>query len=291
VHLSEPAWQAYRKRISPRARDLPAYRNPNRRPKPSNIIDYLKFDVAVTERHRVLVQLEQAFPERAGVHDLDEDLVRPWDDARRHANRDKTDNHDRRLYTVLKKLSRDIDLLYTRWTESLSRENEYTAVTRDAAERAQRIAPPSDNDGDGDRAAQQQQQLHPMLHTWRHSREDWLRLLASYTYKRYSHSSFAMHAFGETLCRIKTDGAPSRTVTNEMLGCYRVNQKIVSQLTAQAAVASGAAEDAADDAEGDEQRGTVWEDEFEGQEAIEAMVQVMHVPGGYYDYDDGRSVE
>ncbi|KAI9930061.1 hypothetical protein ASPWEDRAFT_102291 [Aspergillus wentii DTO 134E9] len=257
VHLSEPAWQQYRKRISPWARDLPAYRNPDRRYKKSNIIDYLKFEVARKAKHAVLEQLEQSFPEMESHGTWDEDLIRPWDEAHEIAETDKPNG----LYAVLENVSRDVKTFHDRWVTSLSGEKDYSPVARDAVERVKTISPPS-----GD---------HPLIHTWQNSQHEWLRLLASCTYKRYSHSSFAIHAFGETLCQIKAATLPNRIIANEIVACYRVNQKVVSQLTAKEVPEE-------DEGEGDE---------YEGQEAVEAMMQGIQMPGGYYDLDDGISVE
>lgn len=94
MHLSEQVWQQYRKRISPRARELPAYRNPGRRYKASNIIDYLKLRVAWRQRDTVLRQLERQFPEAAIMRDLDEDLIRPWNEARPLARQDKAEGEN-----------------------------------------------------------------------------------------------------------------------------------------------------------------------------------------------------
>jgi hypothetical protein len=107
------------------------------------------------------------------------------------------------------------------------------------------------------------------------SNDEWLRLLASYTYRKHSHASFTIHAFGEILCQIKASNLPSRSVTNEILACYRVNHKAISQLTAKDAV-----DEECDDG-----------DEYEGEDAVEAMLYGM-MPGGYEDIEeDGLSVE
>lgn len=56
VHLSERAWQLYRKTISPVQRQRPAYKDtyPERKYKGSNMTGYLKFEVARKEREAVL---------------------------------------------------------------------------------------------------------------------------------------------------------------------------------------------------------------------------------------------
>lgn len=264
VHLSEQAWQQYRKKISPKAREVPAYKNAGRKPKKTNIIDYLKFDVAREERHAVLKDLQRAFPKDDSVYDRDEDLIRRWNEAQREAEIEKQGESEHgQLRTALNYAQREVERLYSQWISSISGENSFSPLAREAAEEARKIPPPSLGD-------------HPMIHMWRHSKDEWLRLLASYTYRKHSHASFTIHAFGEILCQIKTSNLPSRSVTNEILACYRVNHKAISQLTAKDAV----------DEESDDG------DEYEGEDAVEAMLYRMHMPGAYEDAeDDGLSVE
>lgn len=282
VHLSEQAWQQYRKRISPRARELPAYRNPGRRYNPKNIIDYLKFRVASRQRDTVLRQLEQHFPEAAIARHRDEDLIRPWNEAWELAQRDKEEGGD--LHAKLSPTLDEFKALRLQWSRSFSGESdnstststttmsrEFTPMAREAVERAKAIPPP--NHGD-----------HPLLHTWRHDPDAWLRVLASCAYKQYPEASFVIHAFGETLCQIKARTMPARTVTNEILACYRLNQKAASQLMARE-VPGDLDEDGGGGGGGEV-------DEFEGEDAIEAcLFGTQTIPGGYYDPDDTMSVE
>ncbi|KAI2931794.1 hypothetical protein CBS147320_2475 [Aspergillus niger] len=262
VHLSEKAWQQYRKKISPWARELPAYKNPRRKPKKSNVIDYLRFEVATQERHKMLEKLEAEFPEEKAPFSKDEDLVRPW-----HTIRERTKNEGQRgqLFIAAKGMREIIGKLHDQWIRSISRsQDSFSPHALDAAGEARSIPPP-----EGD---------HPLILVWQHCRDEWLRVLASYTYNEYPGASFVMHAFGEILCQIKSSALPARSVTSEILSCYRVNQKVVAQLTAQDVVEEG--EERLDG-----------EDEYEGHEAIEAMHFGMRSSGGYFDPDDCLSVE
>ncbi|OJJ83120.1 RNA dependent RNA polymerase [Aspergillus glaucus CBS 516.65] len=267
VHLSEQAWRQYRKRISPRTREPPAYRNLGRRYKTSNIIDYLKFWVASRQRDTVLEQLERQFPEAAIMRDLDEDLIRPWNEACQLAQADKVDSGN--LQAILENTVHEFNNLKQQWSSSFRGENntmrEFTQA-REAAERAKAIPPPTAKRGD-----------HPLLHTWRHDHGAWMRVLASCAYKKCPEASFVIHAFGEILCQIKASTIPSRTVTNEILACYRFNQKAASRLTAREIPASGEEVD---------------EFEYEGEYAIEAMCLhgTQQVLGGYWDPNDTFSV-
>jgi hypothetical protein len=258
VRLSEQAWQEYRKRISPRMREPPAYKNPGRKHKPSNIIDYLRFEVARTERNKVMKLLEGSFPEADNMHHRDEDLVRPWNEAHEQAQEDKREGGQ--LHLVLKRITDDIRKFHLRWAHSCSSANTFSAIL-DIAAQARAIPLP-----EGD---------HPMITVWRHSKDAWLQLLASCIHKNHPRSNLAFHAFGDELCQLKASSVPSRPVANEILACYRVNQKVVARLTARDVV-----ED--EDSDGDE---------YEGEGAIVATLHGTQMPGGWYDWDDGLSVE
>ncbi|CAG8899882.1 unnamed protein product [Penicillium egyptiacum] len=243
VHLSEAAWKEYRKTISPKQRALPAYRNPERKLKPSNIVDYLKFNVAQSELRRILSGLNKTFPENDIQNQLDHDLLRPWSETD-EASKSKSE-HSQELKDALVELRKSIDELYKQWNQghSASTGDEFSAISRQAAESAGALAPPHAG-------------RHPLIHTWQNSHNEWRRLVASYAYRRCPNSRFILHAFGETLCEIKASVSPSRLVTNEVIACYRVNQKMVAHLTANELPG-----DESDDA-----------DEYEDGEAIEAML-------------------
>jgi hypothetical protein len=262
VHLSEHAWQEYRKTISPNQRALPAYRNPERKPKISNIVDYLKFEVADRELRVILSRLNDAFPE-GEIHDtIDEDLVRPWNTALRIT--ESSPGHPGDLRETISTIQLSIDKLYKQWTQdhSTSSTAEFSVISSQVAESASTLSPPGGT--------------HPLLHTWQNSRTEWSQVMASYAYRRYPRSVFVMHAFGETLCQIKASVSASRLVTNEVLACYRVNQNMVPHLTVN---------DLPGKNDGDV-------DEYEGGEAIEALISVDKGPVDYHaDWDDGMSVE
>ncbi|KAE8359838.1 RNA dependent RNA polymerase-domain-containing protein [Aspergillus caelatus] len=259
VRLSEDAWRAYRKRVSPRARNLPAYKNPSRRPKLTNIIDYLRFEVAQKEKDSVLRLLEEPLSKAGTTYEHDRDLTRPWDEAQTQAEKDRLEGGQ--LHVILKNVAQEIDDLFHRWIRSVTGENSFSDVSLEIADQAKAVLPP-----EGD---------HPMILVWRYSEAAWLQLLASYSYKKHPESSFVLHAFGETICELKASSVPSRSVVNEILACYRVNQKVVARLTAGDMV-----ED--EDSDGG--------DEYEGADAI-AMLQATQLSEGYYDCDDDLFVE
>ncbi|KAJ5317803.1 hypothetical protein PENANT_c004G02203 [Penicillium antarcticum] len=268
VHLSEQAWQEYRKTISPKQRALPAYRNSERKSNPSNIVDYLKFEVADRELRTILSRLNDAFPESKIHNDRDEDLTRPWNTVLEVTENSPPPEESPPGSVDLRKLTGEIQLsidkLYRQWSQGHSASNaEFSAISRQAAECASALPPPEGS--------------HPLLHTWQNSRSEWSQVLASYAYLRYPRSGFVMHAFGETLCQIKASGSASRLITNDVLACYRVNQKMVAHLTVN---------DLPDHNNSDG-------DEYEGGEAVEALIAVdQGAPADFYDdWDDGMSVE
>ncbi|KAI9374503.1 RNA dependent RNA polymerase-domain-containing protein [Aspergillus egyptiacus] len=262
VHLSETAWRQYRRKISPRVRELPAYKNKDRKPKRNNIIDYIRFQVSRAEQKQVLTKLQNAFPEAEYAHHRDQDLVQPWNDAQKKAEIELREGGSS-LSAVMKQITRELDALVHRWDRNLSGgDGSFSPIAQEAAEQARSLPPPTSGD-------------HPMIHVWQHSRSEWLELMASYVYMKKPRSGFAFHAFGETLCQIKSRTVSSRTVTNEILACYRVNKKVVARLK----VEDGEEEEIGEGGE------------YEGHESIEAMLYGTAGVGGYYDPDDMMSVE
>ncbi|PKY06294.1 putative RNA-directed RNA polymerase [Aspergillus campestris IBT 28561] len=283
VQLSENAWQSYRKTINPNGRRVvPAYKNPSREYKVTNIIDYLKFVVASNERSHLLTQLEKTLNDSGSRSDRDEDLTRPWRDAKAASK----DSKDAQLQAELDRAERETDALFRQWGHSLGSKDEGSSseLAWQAAEKARDITPPVDHN-----STSKQQHPHPLIHIWHHRPEIWLEFLASLTYTKHPFSAFVIHAFGEELCRVKTAAAAvgaggSRAVVHDVLGCYRVSQR---------AVARAVALDVVDLVDG-EVAGGEGEEEFDGVEAIQDWVSGGG-GGGSRDYDwdpdDGGSVE
>ena len=156
-------------------------------------------------------------PESKITYIRDDDLVQPWTEAWQIAEWEGL------LDTSLLEIEEQIDRIKNNWDSRVPLDNSkpFGPIAREIIAEIQQLHVPGDSD-------------HPLLQVWRMSRDEWHKVLASCTYKKYQISSFVMHAFGETLCRIKSSrrGLPSRMVTNEMLACYRVNAKLVQQVTA-----------------------------------------------------------
>jgi hypothetical protein len=261
VHLSEQAWQTFRKKISPRGRPPPAYRDSDKKPKLNNIIDYLKFSVVSKERYKILAELEARFPETNSRDLVDDDLVRPWIEASEAAKVDHDSGGD--LSLVLDQVSQAIEKLHKDWITMKSNEIPYSIRIRQIAESARALSPPEVGS-------------HPLSHTWRNSPYEWGCLLASCAYRRHRNSFFPFHAFGDALCQLKASTVPSRTISNEVVACLRVNQKMASRLVVGELLVHNA---------------EVEDSQYEGEDAILEAV-LMSQDAKYYDeLDDGMSVE
>ncbi|KAJ5323313.1 RNA-directed RNA polymerase [Penicillium atrosanguineum] len=264
VHLSELAWQKYRNKISPKKRLPPAYRLPLRKPKTSNIVDYLKFEIAMSERDAILKQLNDTFPEDEGLDDRDEDLIRPWQGAITAAGNSEPNNRD--LSNALSKMEQCIKRIFDQWVNSFTNPNEtetFSPKSREVISRLASFPPPEGS--------------HWLICLWRNRPDEWQRLLGSYLYQHHPHSTLPFHAFGEALCQLKASSQSSRSIIHDVLVTYRVNQKMVARLTARETLAEPEAieEDA---------------DEYEGAEAIESLISSQGLEA-HDGFDDGISVE
>lgn len=254
VHLSEEVWQGYKKQLNPRPLPWPAYKETDDdrrgRPKKSNIVDYIKFFVAERHSKTILTKLEKQFPESEAFKAIDPDLVQLWHNV--HAKRSISSDLD----LALQDIDSAIQQLSKQWSESKSDADSFSRRAQQLAEKARGLQPPTSGS-------------HPLIHTWQNSPHEWRRLLASFTYQRWPNGSFTWLAFGDTLCDIKAETAPSRSITNNALSCLKVNKKLVSQLTAGelpcAANADGPNEG----------------DFFEGEDAIESFASGANM--GYFD--------
>lgn len=222
--------------------------------------------MAAAEREAVLTKLNEKFPEAEHSDHLDEDLVRPWNEACKAADANDQAGHDLRV--VLLKVQNAIGSLQEQWKNAFANAQEgFSPQARHAIEKASTIPPPSAG-------------THWLIRLWQNKPEEWHKLLASNLYQRDRNKNFVFHAFGETLCNIKAASFPSRNVTNDILATYRVNQKMVARLTAREELVAKVEDDPDPD-----------ELEYEGAEVIGSLLASQ---GGLEygdDFDDGMSVE
>ncbi|KAJ5637138.1 hypothetical protein N7490_007017 [Penicillium lividum] len=260
VLLSEEAWKTYRNSISPRPRSWPAYRENSRRPKRTNIVDYLKFYVAENLCKKILTYMEAKYPMGQGFERTDQDLARPWHEAQIRAENER--NGD--LQKVLKEISSSIEAKKIAWVDMKTENDKYAFRAQQAVDLISTLKPP--------------QSSHPLVHTWQNSPREWRRQLASCTYERYRDKNvFPWFAFGDTLCELKAETLPSRSMTNTIYSCYKLNQKMVANLTASELAACTV-------------ESGFGGDEYEGEDAIEALLMGDDV--GYFDgLEDGSSIQ
>jgi hypothetical protein len=271
LQLSEKAWVEYRKKISPRKREVPAYKYDKASNwKSSNIIDFLKFDVATKEKEDVLVRFATLCKGLNAKDGRDPDLVRQWHAIFFRAEKEKEDSNEK-LSDALDEVRKQAEQAHKRWTEFRPGTNRpFESIVQRAADLIREIQPPNFD--------------HPLGHTWQNSEFEWQRLVASCTYNKYWWSNFAWYAVGETLCRIKTGNAPARLVCDIIYYSLKVNSKVSRRL---------AAMEVGDDEE-DDAAVSHGDEEFEGKEAIEFLSRddSEFATLEYFDDDeDGLSVE
>ncbi|EED17583.1 RNA-directed RNA polymerase, putative [Talaromyces stipitatus ATCC 10500] len=269
LQLTEEQWARYRKSISPRERQLPAYKDLGaKKGKPENINDFLRFDIAFQEREEALKKFNQKF---SGVEDKrDESLLRPWQNAFARAEREKQEDTGTSgniglakgpaLYGVLKTLEAEIDQAYSKWQHgchSLETPEKTTAFKIQlAAETLGQIQMPSI--------------CHPLVHTWQNSEYEWRILLASASYYFRWRSAFPLYAAGEALCWIKIGNEPARLIRDQVYVSMKVNSSAARRL-AGAEAEQLATEDLEGYEESDDDDGS---EEFDRESAIDALNEI-----------------
>ncbi|KAH8701788.1 putative RNA-directed RNA polymerase [Talaromyces proteolyticus] len=248
LQLTDEAWKQYRKKISPRERRTPAYKDADAKTgKPGNINDFVRFEVAYHERERVLTEFN-ALCQSVGEEMRDEDLVRPWKTVLTRAEREKNEEANPTLYTALKFLETQISKANHNWAAGCSLDMSISDKVQLAARQLSWIRPPDIT--------------HPLGHTWHNSEYEWRTLLASGAYRLYWRSKFPLYAAGETLCWIKTGKEPARLVRDNVYVSMKVNSKAARRL-------ADAEIDDASDVELDNE-----DSEFDQESVIDALLSL-----------------
>jgi hypothetical protein len=262
LQLPDIAWQQYRKQISPRQRSTPAYRDPGaKRGKASNIIDFLKFEVAQEEKEQVLTQYSQLCQALAGGEIRDQALLRPWKTVWGRAESEKSSDGNRDLYDALIDIEQRATKAKEKWSAFRLGDRSFASLVQFAANVIEEISPPVFD--------------HPLSTTWCNSEHEWGRLKASVLYKRHwaSKSKFVWYAVGESLCQLKTENEPSRLVRDTIYYTMKVSSKVARRQ---------ASAEVDGDVENNEEHESALDD-FDGESAIIALVDGA--------YDDGMSLE
>ncbi|KAJ5113942.1 hypothetical protein N7456_002476 [Penicillium angulare] len=269
-YLPEEAYKELKRNKGLQYLPWPAYREScnerTRKPKRTNIVDYIKFCIAERHSKTLLTEIESQFPSNDGFNSLDQDLTRPYKEAQKRAKDENSDKNPN-LQQVLDEILTSIKNLKKQWDTSKNDKTTYSLRAAHLADTAQSISPPTTSS-------------HPLVHTWQNSRVEWNRFLASMAYRLWPATPFAWIAFGDALCDLKVETLPSRSITNDSLACYKVNQKFVGQLTATELPANNM------------ESGEFGDDEYtyEGEEEIESLM--LGVSMGYYSgLDDGLRIQ
>ena len=105
--LPEATWRSLRSKLSPRSRPTPAYKSSGGHAKASSIIDYLKFQVAIPERDRILERFHRQW---SCEPTYDDHLGGLWKQVRTRAESEAAEGKPE-LRQVLDLLKRDIALV------------------------------------------------------------------------------------------------------------------------------------------------------------------------------------
>lgn len=246
VQLTDDGWKQYLKKLSPRERTAPAYKDIDaKKGKSSNINDFLKFNVAVAEKNMALQKFHELC-ESAGEKVRDLDLVRPWQAVWTRAVREK-DEESPLLLATLNTIKEQIGQARDKWLSNCNPDVPMPSKVQLATEYLNRIEKPDI--------------LHPLGHTWQNSDYEWQTILASAAYYFYWRSPFPLYAAGETLCWIKTGKEPARLIRDCVYVSMKVNGKVARRL----------ADEEVDDAPNDDSEYSDGSDEYDGESVFDGI--------------------
>jgi hypothetical protein len=249
VQLTDDGWKQYLKKISPRARRVPAYKDVDaKKGRNGNINDFLKFEVAAAEKEMALKKFHELC-KSAGEETRDADLLRPWQAVWTRAVREK-DEESPLLFTTLNSIKEQIGQARDKWSNSCNSGSDIPLSFRVhfAAEHLNRIERPNIQ--------------HPLGHTWQNSEYEWQTILASGAYYFHWRSAFPLYAAGETLCWIKTGKEPARLIRDCVYVSMKVNGKVARRL----------ADEEVDDAPNDDSEYSGDSDEYDGESVFDAIL-------------------
>lgn len=217
--LSNKDWQRFRNAISPRVREKPAYKENEKSPVPKegNVIDFLKFEVAVKERDKTLTEFHQKWP-RKDPRVADPVLTTLWRTTKEKASAN--------LATVLQQLQKDVDAVGEEWLQGTPKNAKFTddgfnVLVARLHQKFSGIEP--------------LQSEHEMSARWISETGEtfchWHLLRASCLYNKFAVRTMCWFLAGHDLCHIKIGATgPSRTMLLEIYKTYRPDRKTVKRL-------------------------------------------------------------
>lgn len=218
--LPQARWHSYKAELSPKARSVPAYKGQRQtvglRWNPQNIIDYLKFEVADAAKERALTSFEKLVSSIPRPSIRDSDLVRRWIQAEQRSRQEK-ERSDETLHLALQDIKSRIEKTYSEWSKNIrERQLNFREMVQAALNLVEQIQPPKVE--------------HEISVMWQNSAYEWESVRASCIYSMYPSGKFPLYAVGETLCRLKAEAQPSRSICDPIYNSFKVNKKKVRHL-------------------------------------------------------------
>ena len=225
--LPASSWEGILKRVSPKARCIPAYKDPNATKssaKQSNILDYLTFWIALPQRDRLLTEYHHKWKHITDNPPKDPDLTQLWAQTVTRSQNETRDKN-RELKKLTDKLWNDIQTVHTHWSASSSNsipspsKNSRRSLSQEDTEASPTILTKA-------------REIHKFLHTSvtppeiqhyiydRYLSEPlenipahathWSLVRASCLYERFDLGLFAWNIAGLELCEMKRRAVASR---------------------------------------------------------------------------------
>ena len=239
---------------------IPAYKDRNKNSgKPDHIIDYLKFDVAIKEKEKMLATFHRRWQreEKGKEKSKDLHLTEPWLQAIRAAKNEEA------LIPVLEGLEKDLESIRHSWKGQVakwsfqqqqdelsgmntnpsrrggggSEGNSWKRRVEDAYEKYCAIEPPTHDSTQSDTPAGNVPPPHRYWGLWKEEQErgvemgHWPLLKASCQYYTYSDWQNTWYLAGKQLCWIKaTADAEARAVCMDAYRLLKVDRKAVRRI-------------------------------------------------------------
>lgn len=225
--LSADAWNRVRAESGCKGLGYPAYKQdqPSKH-KPTNIIDFLKFEVAIPEREAKLTEFARLWPKEQST---DPQLTACWTSAKSLAHSEKKHHANNRLHDTLADLSMKIDQVVDEWRKKMSQRNlqderRFPRLIEHLFEQLCSIAPLHSE--------------HPSIAPcpWENGNSRWNTLRASCLYTKHRSNNFAWYMVGQELCQLKLKAnqkagkGPNRMVCSTIYSNLQINAKLVRRV-------------------------------------------------------------
>jgi hypothetical protein len=217
--LSNQDWQKIRNEISPLVRHTPAYKEKENTPNPkeSNVIDFLKFRIAASEKDKTLTQFHRKWP-RKDSRESDPMLTHLWRTMKERASPD--------LAKVLRRLQEDVEAIGKQWLKGMPTDLKFQGdgFNRMVTPLHQIFSLIQPLNGDHELSARWTGEIGEASCHWH-------LLRASCLYDRFPGRKMCWFLAGQDLCRIKVNATgPSRAVLLELYKTYRPDKKTVKRI-------------------------------------------------------------